>query len=196
MRHPVATVASVACALAVAILVANGIYAPIFGDFLRAASTDFSVALIEVAITVGIVDFLLKSHSDRQHRKSVAPRVEEFIEQLRELDAVRQQHLSSASLGDLEQYRRLVSDVQEAAFGLYILLLTNSSELASPLLKFSHEVREQVASVQDAMISLENESTDSTKRLDNVKASGAALYLSGCRVTDDLARAYPAQTFR
>jgi hypothetical protein len=196
MRHPVGIVASVAVVLGVAILIANGMAAPNFAEFRQAASTDFAVALLEVAITVGIVDLLLKSHADRRHRESVAPRVQEFIEHLRELDAVRQQHLSSASLGDLERYRRIVADVQEGAFGLYILLLTNNSELASPLLKFSHEMREQVAFVRDAMASVQNESTDCSKRLDHVKTNGAELYASGCRLTDDLATAYPAPMFR
>jgi hypothetical protein len=130
MRRPAPVIAILAAAAGAAILAIAGLFAADRSQFVESALTDFAVGLIEVAITVGIVDRLLNWHAERQHRESVAPRVLEFIEQLRRLDSVRQQYLASASRGDLEVYRRVAEELQESSFGLSILLSVNNSALA------------------------------------------------------------------
>jgi hypothetical protein len=191
MRRPAPVIAYMAAALGAAILAAVGLFAVDRSRFVESALTDFAVGLIEVAITVGIVDRLLKWHAERQHREAVAPRVLEFIEQLRRLDSVRQQYLASASRGDLEVYRRVAEELQESAFGLSILLSVNNSALASPLVRLSHQMRAQAESVRDLMFAARTGSTDYDQRLDQVKTSGFDLYESGCQLTDELATAYP-----
>lgn len=192
MRRPVTTIALVASVSAASLLLAVRLSTPDPKQFLQSASTDLAIAFIEVAVTVGIVDLLLQTHTERHNRRSIAPRVHEFIEHLRFAEAAREQRLSTSSLGDLEQYRRVVADLQEAAFGLSILLSTVDSQLASPLLKFSRDLREQLELIQDAMAALQNASTDSGKRIARADTNGRTVYESGGRLTDDLAIAFPA----
>jgi hypothetical protein len=83
MRYAAWWVAGVALLLGVASLFVTRVYSPDRAEFDQGVATEFGVALLDLAITVGVVDFLLKRYSKLQRPQSIAARVHELIEKLR-----------------------------------------------------------------------------------------------------------------
>lgn len=196
MRHAVRWVALGGLLFGISILAVTVFQSDNRGQVFEAAATDFAVAFVEIAITVGVVDLLLKSYSERQHRQSVIPRVEELVLHLRNLSTLIDRYLSAPSLADLERYRRVAVDVQQSAFGLYILMSNANAVFASELLRLSHQMREHVEAVEDAMASCRNASTDADNVVERLKQSGAELFESGSQLTDRLTIEYPSEALR
>lgn len=191
MRHAVGWVALAAFALGVSILIRTAHVAHDRGQVAEAASIEFAAALIEIAITVGVVDLLLKSHSERQHRQSVSPRIAELAAHLRNLSVIAGRYLTAPTLGDLERYRRVAVDVQQAAFGIYILVSSSNAVLASDLLRLSHQMRDHIEAIEDALAACRNASVDVDKVVQRLTTAGSKLSASGGQLADQLAMAYP-----
>lgn len=176
MRRAVFWISSTAFVLGFVMLGVTRAYSHNRGELYQAAATDFAVALIDLAVTIGIVDLLLKSHSERQRIQSIAPRAAEFAQTLRELRSIRDRYLSGQpSLGDLERYKRVATTVQHSAFDLYLLVSAADAVLGSSLLKLSETMREHADQVEDAIASVRNASADVSTLIDRVNSCGQSI---------------------
>lgn len=190
MRHAAFWVASFAFFLGAVLLWLTYVLSPDRAELYRGAATDFAVALIDLGITVGVVDFLLKSYSERQRVQSIVPRTQELTSAFIKLQAVEKRYLSGLSVADLELYRRAAADVQQSTFGLYILLLVSNTIFASDLLRLSQQMREHVEAVEDAIASIKNGSLDAARRAGQVRKISRELFEAGTGLAERLAREY------
>jgi hypothetical protein len=190
MRHAAFWVASVGLFMGAVFLYLTYVFSPDHAELYRAATTDFAVALIELGITVGVVDLLLKSYAERQRVQSIVPRAQELTNAFTKLQSVEKRYLTGLSVADIELYRRVAADVQQSTFGLYILLLVSNTIFASDLLRLSQQMREHVEVVEDAISSIKNGSLDASGRVGQVRKTSKELFEAGTVLAERLAREY------
>lgn len=194
MRRSVPWIASIAFLLGIATLAITRTFSPDHSELYRAAATDFAVSLIDLAITVGVVDLLLKSYSEHQRIQSITPRAEEFVRLLGECRTVRNRYLGDhSSVGDLERYRRVAVSVQHSAFDLHMLVSASNAVLASNLLQLSHNMREHAEAIEDAISSTRNASADASRWIERVSQSSDQILESGNQLKDTLVHEYPSE---
>ena len=161
IRRAVPWIASIAFLLGVATLAITRAYSSDHSEIYRSAAIDFAVSLIDLAITVGVVDLLIKSYSEHQLVQSITPRAEELRSLVSQFRTAQNEYLGErTSVADLERCRRLVVSIQHFAFDLHTLVSTSSSVLASDLLKLSHDMRELSETIEDAITFTRNVSVD------------------------------------
>lgn len=186
MRHAVRWITALALLVGTGGLALTVMYSSNRAGVAEAIATDFSVAMIDLAITVGVVDLLLKSYSERQRVKSITPRVMELIQKLEKLQGSQKRYLHNASPNDLERYRRAVSETERATFDLHILMAESHSVLASNLLRLSHDMVEHLETIEDAMTALRNKASDSNRWVDEVASQSERLFSDGSGLTSSL----------
>ena len=186
MRHAVRWITALALLVGIGTLAITITFASNRAGIAEAIATDFSVAMIDLAITVGVVDLLLKSYSERQRVKSITPRVMELIQKLEKLRDSQKRYLHNSSSSDLERYRRAVSETERATFDLHILIAESHSLLASNLLRLSHDMAEHLETIEDAMTALRNQASDSHRWIDEVASQSERLFSDGNDLTSSL----------
>jgi hypothetical protein len=193
MRHAVAWVASIALLLGATILWVTHAHSPDHAEFFRSVAVDSAVALVDLAITVGVIDLFLKSYSERQRLRSVKPRVAEFFNEFQRLQAAHRRNLKDATVVDLERYRRAAAAVQRSAFDLHGLLPDSDSVVSSNLLRLSHELQDHTEIVEDAIASVRNESEDAEQWISELRNQGEAIFRSADPTAEALVAEYHPQ---
>jgi hypothetical protein len=190
MRRAVPWVASIASFMAILILTVTWVNSPDHAEVYRSVAIDFAVSLLDLAITVGIVDLLLNAYSERQRFLSIAPRAQEFVQEIDRLHAAQGRYLGNPTGSDLERYRRLAVDVAQSAFDLHLLMGGGDAVLASELLRFSHRMKAQVEAAEDAILFLKNASSDSSDWIEKVRDGSKDLAAAADQLNDKLRAQY------
>ena len=186
MRHAVRWIALLSLVIGIGVLAGILMHSPNRPGIAEAAATDFSVAMIDLAITVGIVDLLLKSYSERQRAKSIKPRASELVQKVEVLRKAQKRYLHNRSASDLERYRRIVTELERGSFDLHILMTESDPILAGELLHLSHDMAAHSETIEDAIIALRNEAGDAQRWLGDVDRQAGEIISSGTDISASL----------
>jgi hypothetical protein len=133
-------------------------------DFVSNLFLNLGSGILCMALTVGLIDFLLTKRSENDHKEAVTPRIFEMIASLKRISIIHSS-LNNPSKDDLCRYQRSLFEVIYIAKDLYILISTKKQSLAAELAGYTANVRFQVEHLEDLIIDIQNAAIEDSLKL-------------------------------